>query len=44
MSLDKGDYQGLFFTTIGTLLGLAAFIKMYRGIMRKNLDLDPTHK
>lgn len=40
LTFDKGDYQALFFTSVGSLLGLAAFIKMYLGLMKKNLDLD----
>lgn len=40
LAYDKGDYQGVAFTVVGTLLGLAAFIKMYLGIMRKDLKLD----
>lgn len=38
LSYDKGDYQGLVFIIIGTLLGVAAFVKMYLGIMRKDLN------
>lgn len=38
MTFDKGDYQALFFTSVGSLLSLAAFIKMYSGIMRKSLN------
>lgn len=39
LSYLNADYQGLVFTIIGTLLGIGAFIKMYRGLMRKSLDL-----
>lgn len=44
LTYDKQDWQALFFTVLGTALGLAAFIKMYLGIMRKNLDLDKQEK
>lgn len=40
LAYDKGDYQGLVFIIIGTLLGIAAFVKMYRGLMRKDLKND----
>lgn len=40
LSYIREDYQGLAFTVIGTLLGVGAFIKMYRGLMRKTLDLN----
>jgi hypothetical protein len=40
LTFDKGDYQALFFTLIGSLLSLAAFIKMYLGVMRKDLKND----
>lgn len=40
LALDKQDYQGVVFTTIGTLLGFAAFLKMKFGIMGRELDHD----
>ena len=39
ISLSVQDYLGASFVAIGMLLGLAAFVKMNTGKMRKNLDL-----
>ena len=39
LTFDKGDWQGLFFTVVGTLLGCGAFVKMHIGMMRKDLKI-----
>lgn len=37
LAYDNADYQGMCFTIFGTLLGIAAFIKMQFGFMQKDL-------
>lgn len=37
LSYSSGDYQGVVFTTIGTLLCFGAFLKMKFGVMDKDL-------
>lgn len=37
LAYENGDMIGMGFISIGTLLGIIAFYKMYKGIMHKNL-------
>lgn len=38
LAIMHGDVQGIVFISIGTALGIAAFIKMRSGVMEKALD------
>jgi hypothetical protein len=38
LAYDNGDMVGMSFITIGTLLGVVAFYKMYMGKMQKKLQ------
>ena len=37
LAYENGDMLGMSFILVGTVLGMIAFYKMYRGIMEKNL-------
>jgi len=37
LAYDRGDWTGMTLITIGTTLGFAAFLKMNKGTMSKNL-------
>lgn len=37
LAYENGDMIGMGFVTVGTILGLIAFYKMYSGMMNKNL-------
>lgn len=41
LAYENGDMMGMGFIILGTILGVIAFIKMYKGLMKKSLHKEP---